>query len=186
MGATLFAVNKGYLDDIDVKKALAFEHGLHQHLKSSHAACWPSRSGAKATSPKKDSKRRQEAFKKTCIDAEAELTAAIAAPSRRASPKRLTRSRLPWQSAKRSAAKIKSVENTQEDHQGHGNGRRVQDAQGAGAHAPARPYADKIRNIAANLSQANPEYRHPFMRRAARRKRWASSSSRPTRACAAA
>ena len=38
MGATLFAVNKGYLDDVDVKKALAFEHGLHQHLKSSHAA----------------------------------------------------------------------------------------------------------------------------------------------------
>ncbi|HSV69435.1 MAG TPA: F0F1 ATP synthase subunit gamma [Methylibium sp.] len=27
----------------------------------------------------------------------------------------------------------------------------------------ARPYADKIRNIAANLSHANPEYTHPFM-----------------------
>ena len=38
MAATLFAVNKGFLDDIDVKKVLAFEHGLHQHLKTSHAA----------------------------------------------------------------------------------------------------------------------------------------------------
>src|SRR5213596_1309549 len=38
MGATLFAVNKGFLDDVDVKKALAFEHGMHQHLKTSHAA----------------------------------------------------------------------------------------------------------------------------------------------------
>jgi F-type H+-transporting ATPase subunit alpha len=38
MSASLFAVNKGYLDDIDTKKVLAFEHGLHQHLKSSHAA----------------------------------------------------------------------------------------------------------------------------------------------------
>jgi F-type H+-transporting ATPase subunit gamma len=28
----------------------------------------------------------------------------------------------------------------------------------------ARPYADKIRNIAAHLSQANPEYRSPYMR----------------------
>jgi len=28
----------------------------------------------------------------------------------------------------------------------------------------ARPYSDKVRNIAANLSQANPEYVHPFMR----------------------
>jgi F-type H+-transporting ATPase subunit gamma len=27
-----------------------------------------------------------------------------------------------------------------------------------------RPYADKIRNITANLSQANPEYRSPYMR----------------------
>jgi len=28
----------------------------------------------------------------------------------------------------------------------------------------ARPYADKVRNIAANLGQANPEYVHPFMK----------------------
>ncbi|MDO8420112.1 MAG: F0F1 ATP synthase subunit alpha, partial [Rubrivivax sp.] len=38
MGATLFAVSKGFMDDVDVKKILSFEHGLHQHLKSSHAA----------------------------------------------------------------------------------------------------------------------------------------------------
>ena len=28
----------------------------------------------------------------------------------------------------------------------------------------ARPYSDKIRNIAAHLGQANPEYVHPFMK----------------------
>src|ERR1700709_968584 len=38
MGATLFAVNKGFMDDIDVKKILAFAHGLHVRLKRSHAA----------------------------------------------------------------------------------------------------------------------------------------------------
>ncbi|MGE0808849.1 MAG: F0F1 ATP synthase subunit gamma [Burkholderiaceae bacterium] len=27
----------------------------------------------------------------------------------------------------------------------------------------ARPYADKVRNIAAHLAQANPEYRHPYL-----------------------
>jgi len=27
----------------------------------------------------------------------------------------------------------------------------------------ARPYADKIRNVASHLSHANPEYRHPFL-----------------------
>jgi len=29
----------------------------------------------------------------------------------------------------------------------------------------ARPYADKVRNIAAHLAGANPEYRHPFLER---------------------
>ncbi|MEP7283985.1 MAG: F0F1 ATP synthase subunit alpha, partial [Rubrivivax sp.] len=38
MAATLFAVNKGFLDDVEVKKVLSFEHGLHQFLKSSHGA----------------------------------------------------------------------------------------------------------------------------------------------------
>ena len=27
----------------------------------------------------------------------------------------------------------------------------------------ARPYGEKIRNVAAHMSQANPEYRHPFL-----------------------
>jgi len=38
MGATLYAVNKGFLDDLDVKKVLSFESGLHAHLKDKHAA----------------------------------------------------------------------------------------------------------------------------------------------------
>jgi F-type H+-transporting ATPase subunit alpha len=37
MAASLFAVNKGYFDDIDVKQVLAFEAGLHGHLKAKHA-----------------------------------------------------------------------------------------------------------------------------------------------------
>src|SRR5205085_749012 len=38
MAATLFAVNKGFMDDVDVKKILSFEHGLHAYLKDKHAA----------------------------------------------------------------------------------------------------------------------------------------------------
>jgi F-type H+-transporting ATPase subunit alpha len=37
MAASLFAVNKGFFDSIDVKRVLDFEHGLHNYLKSSHA-----------------------------------------------------------------------------------------------------------------------------------------------------
>jgi F-type H+-transporting ATPase subunit alpha len=38
MAASLFAVNKGYFDDIDVKQVLAFEAGLHGYLKTKQAA----------------------------------------------------------------------------------------------------------------------------------------------------
>jgi len=35
---TLFAVNRGYLDDVDVKKALAFESALRQFMRTKYAA----------------------------------------------------------------------------------------------------------------------------------------------------
>jgi F-type H+-transporting ATPase subunit alpha len=63
MGATLFAVNKGYMDDVDVKKVLAFEAGLHQFLKTSHAALLAKIESSKALDK----------------DAEAELQSAIVA-----------------------------------------------------------------------------------------------------------
>ncbi len=61
--------------------------------------------------------------------------------------------------------KIKSFENTKKitkamEMVSASKMRKAQDRMRA-----ARPYADKIRNITANLSQANPEYRSPFMRK---------------------
>ena len=38
MALTLFAVNKGYLDDVEVKKALSFESALQAFIKSKHRA----------------------------------------------------------------------------------------------------------------------------------------------------
>jgi F-type H+-transporting ATPase subunit gamma len=59
--------------------------------------------------------------------------------------------------------KIKSVENTRKitkamEMVAASKMRKAQERMRA-----ARPYSDKIRNIAANLSEANPEYTHPFM-----------------------
>jgi F-type H+-transporting ATPase subunit gamma len=59
--------------------------------------------------------------------------------------------------------KIKSVENTRKitkamEMVAASKMRKAQDRMRA-----ARPYSDKVRNIAANLGQANPEYTHPFM-----------------------
>jgi F-type H+/Na+-transporting ATPase subunit alpha len=38
MASTLYAVNKGYMDDVEVKKILSFESGMHAYLKDKHAA----------------------------------------------------------------------------------------------------------------------------------------------------
>jgi F-type H+-transporting ATPase subunit alpha len=38
MALTLFAVNNGYYDDIDVKKALAAEKSMRDYLKTKYAA----------------------------------------------------------------------------------------------------------------------------------------------------
>jgi F-type H+-transporting ATPase subunit gamma len=50
----------------------------------------------------------------------------------------------------------------------------------------ARPYAERVRSLAAHLSHANAEYKHPFLIRTTAPRPRRSSSSRPTRACAAA
>jgi F-type H+-transporting ATPase subunit gamma len=61
--------------------------------------------------------------------------------------------------------KIKSVENTKKitkamEMVAASKMRKAQERMRA-----ARPYSDKIRTIAANLSHANPEYKHPFVLR---------------------
>jgi len=38
MALTLFALNKGYFDDVDIKRALAFESALKSHIRSHHGA----------------------------------------------------------------------------------------------------------------------------------------------------
>ena len=38
LGVILFAVNNGYLDDIEVAQVLPFEKGIKDYLKSKHAA----------------------------------------------------------------------------------------------------------------------------------------------------
>jgi len=63
MAATLFAVNKGYMDDIEIKQVLMFERELHSYLKDKHAGLLAN----------------LEANKAMDKDAEAELTAGLTA-----------------------------------------------------------------------------------------------------------
>jgi F-type H+-transporting ATPase subunit gamma len=74
--------------------------------------------------------------------------------------------------------KIKSVQNTRKitkamEMVAASKMRRAQERMRA-----ARPYADKVRDIAAHMSRANPECRTKARRRPA------SSSSRPIKVCA--
>ncbi|MGI4813347.1 MAG: F0F1 ATP synthase subunit gamma [Janthinobacterium lividum] len=67
--------------------------------------------------------------------------------------------------------KIKSVQNTRKitkamEMVAASKMRRAQERMRA-----ARPYADKVREIASHMSHANPEYRHPFMARPAAAKK---------------
>jgi len=62
MAVSLFAVNKGYFDTIDVKNVLAFESGLHNFMKTSHGALL----------------QKIEDTKQLDKDGEAQLAAAIA------------------------------------------------------------------------------------------------------------
>ncbi len=61
MGVTLFAVTRGYMDDVDVKRVLEFEKGLHSFLESSHS----------------DLMKKLESTKDLDADAEKALTAAV-------------------------------------------------------------------------------------------------------------
>ena len=66
-------------------------------------------------------------------------------------------------SGKEIRGKIKSVENTKKitkamEMVAASKMRRAQERMRS-----ARPYSDKIRNIASNLAEANPEYTHPFL-----------------------
>ena len=63
MAATLFAVNKGFMDDIEIKQVLAFERELHSYLKDKHASLLAN----------------LEANKAMDKDAEAELTSGLTA-----------------------------------------------------------------------------------------------------------
>ena len=67
MGATLYAVNKGHMDGVDVKKVLAFEAGLHQFLKTSHGALLAKIEQTKALDKEAEAELQSAivAFKKT-------------------------------------------------------------------------------------------------------------------------
>jgi F-type H+-transporting ATPase subunit alpha len=62
MALTLFAVNNGYYDDIDVKKALAAEKSMRDYLKGKYAAL------VKTMEDKKDLSADEEKALKAAVE----------------------------------------------------------------------------------------------------------------------
>jgi F-type H+/Na+-transporting ATPase subunit alpha len=69
MAATLYAANKGFLDDIDVKQVLHFEAGLHHYLKDKCAALLAKLEKDKAMDKDAEAElvKAIEAFKKSFV-----------------------------------------------------------------------------------------------------------------------
>jgi len=150
MAVTLYASNEGFMDDIDVTRILPFETELHQYMHHKHADLMSKIETTKDRTrmPRPNSRPRLPSSRSPGPDHEP-----------------LTGSDHGRQS--RDTQQDQERSEHAQDHQGHGDGGRIQDAQGAGTHARRRPYSEKIRRLAANLSQANvTEYRHAFLGRA--------------------
>ena len=115
MALTLFAVNNGYFDDIDVKKALAAERSMRDYVKSKFPII------VKSMEDKKDLSRRGRE---------------VAARSHQG----LEEERIVLDHAGHQGNSHQDQERAKhaQDHQGDGNGRRLQDEQSAGAHATRR------------------------------------------------
>ncbi len=140
MAVTLFAVNNGYFDDIDVKKALSAEKSMRDYIKSKYAALV----------------QRMEEKKDLSAEDEKALT-------RRHQGLEEKRVVLAMPGTKEIRMKIRSVQNTRKITKAMEMvaASKMRKAQERMRHA--RPYGEKIRNVAAHISHANPEYRHPFL-----------------------
>ena len=136
MALTLFAVNNGYFDDVDVKKALSAEKSMRDYIEEVRRA-------VKTMEEKKDLSGRREGAEGRHRGLEKNATFYARYQGN------------PDEDPER-------AEHAQ-DHQGDGDGRRLQDEEAQERMRQARPYGEKIRNVAAHISHANPEYRHPFL-----------------------
>ena len=144
MAVTLYASDKGYFDDVEVKSRPRVRKGddrlpegqLCRPHEQDGVDCRAGRRIGEAT------RRRPPGFQ--------EHVGLIA-----------------WENAMPSGKeirnKIKKRREHAQDHEGHGDGGRIQNAQGAGPDAGSPSLWRQDPGVAANLSHAIAEYKHPFL-----------------------
>ena len=176
MALTLFAVNKGYFDDVPVEKALAFEAALRA-VPEEQVRGAGGQASRRPRTCRPTTRRRSPRRSRTSRRTARTRSAAAATSDKEARHGRLQRN--PQQDQER-------AEHAQ-DHQGDGDGRGLEDEEGAGPDARGAP----VRRARAAASRCTSPRRTPSTgirssSGARRSSASASSSSPPTRACAAA
>ncbi len=147
---TLFAVNKGYYDDVPVEKALAFESALRAYMQQ----------------------QVRRADRQDRVDQGSRCgrrKAALRGDRGLQEKRHVLREIAAMAGSKEIRNKIKSVQSTRKitkamEMVAASKMKKAQDRMRA-----ARPYVGRIVAIARHLSHANPEYHHPFLRERARR-----------------
>ena len=150
MALSIYAVNNGYFDKVDAKKVVDFEAALQAFAKTNHKATLD------AINAEPVLKKHEATLKKICedfVDDRHVLTERVRCPAQRKSASRSRASR----------ARRRSP-------------RPCRWWRPARCVAPRSACAwrvrtrDKIRAVIGHLTQANPDYRHPFLVERARSK----------------
>ena len=148
MGASLFAVNKGFMDDVDVKKMLAFEHGLHQLPEVQPCARCSTRS--RQTKATRQGRRSRTDRRDRRVQ---EVVRLIDRPREERS----------WQLARKSAARSNRWRTPGRSPRPWKWSPRPRCARRRTACARPAPTARRSATSRPTSAQANPEYTHPFM-----------------------
>ena len=146
---TLFAVNKGYFDDVEVKQALAFEVGAAQPREEQVQG--PVRPHREHEGPER--RRREGARRRR------------SRTSRRTARTDTLQGSTIMPGIKEIRVKIKSVQSTRKitkamEMVAASKMKKAQERMRAG-----RPYAQRILNITMHAARANAEYQHPLLTR---------------------
>ena len=144
MALSLFAVNEGYLDDVPVNKVVAFEDSA-ACVRTRQPQGRARRHQREARVQRRRGRRHEESHRS--VQENRHLLEHLMA------------------SGKEIRTKIASVKSTQKitkamEMVAASKLRRTQQRMAA-----SRPYAEKIRTVIGHLSEANPDYRHPYLQK---------------------
>ena len=143
MALSIYAVNNGYMDKVPLNKVVDFEaalQGFARQQSQGCARCHQREAGAEEARGDAEEDGRG-------LRCDGHLLSQRAFHARH----------------KGNPHQDRECQKHSEDHQGHADGGHEQDASRAGPHEARAALCGKDPPVIGNLTQANPDYRHPFL-----------------------